>query len=121
MSTLFAKLRDWLPSLAQQAAGVTVLYTRSGTTRTITAVVGRTVFSSNLDGGPRIEFGDRDYLIEADELAAFGDPVLGDRITEVIDGTTRVWEVKTPGTGEPAWRWSDPQHTRYRVHTVQVS
>lgn len=121
MATLFDKLSDWLPAKAQQAAGVSVLYTRSGTTRTITAVVGRTVFSSNLDGGPRIEFGDRDYLIEADELAAFGDPALGDRITETLAGESRVWEVKTPGTGEPAWRWSDPQHTRYRVHTVQVS
>jgi hypothetical protein len=121
VATLFAKLKDWLPGHAAQVAGVSVTYTRGATTRTITALEGRTVFSSQLDGGPRIEFGDRDYLIEAADLTAFGEPQLGDRITEVIGSTTRVWEIKTPGTGEPAWRWSDPGHTRYRVHTVQVS
>lgn len=120
MSTLFAKLKDWLPGHAAQVAGVTVTYTRGATSRTITAVVGRTVFASQLDGGPRIEFGDRDYLIEATEMTAFGDPQIGDRIAETLNGTSRVWEVMTPGTGEPAWRWSDPQHTRYRVHTTQV-
>lgn len=121
MATLFAKLRDWLPGQAAQAAGVSVTYTRGATSRTVTALVGRTVFSSNLDGGPRIEFGDRDYLIESSEMTAFGDPAIGDRITETLAGSQRVWEVMTPGTGEPAWRWSDPQHTRYRVHTTQVS
>ncbi len=120
MATLFSRLVDWLPGQLKQAAGVSVSYTRGVTTRTVSAIVGRTVFSSNLEGGPRIEFGDRDYLIEAADLVEFGTPQIGDRIVEVIDGLTRTWEIKTPGTGEPAWRWSDPQHTRYRIHTIQV-
>ena len=121
MTTLFTRLQDWMPGRVQQVGGVEVSYTRGATTRTITAVVGRTVFASQLDGGPRIEFGDRDYLIEASELAAFGDPEIGDRVTETLAGASRGWEGKAPGTGEAAWRWSDPQHTRYRVHTTQVS
>lgn len=121
MATLFTKLVDWLPGRAAQVAGVSVTYTRGTTSATVAALVGRTVFASQLDGGPRIEFGDRDYLIEAADLTTFGEPQIGDRITEVVGSTTRVWEIKTPGTGEPAWRWSDPQHTRYRVHTTQVA
>lgn len=121
MPTLFAKLKSWLPGQAAQVAGVTVTYTRGAVTRTVAALEGRTVFASQMDGGPRVEFGDRDYLIEAADLTAFGDPQLGDRITETLNGVSRTWEVKTPGTGDPAWRWSDPGHTRYRVHTIQVS
>lgn len=121
MASLFSKMADWLPDRLQQVAGASVSYTRGGTTRTVTAAIGRTVFSSTLEGGPRIEFGDRDYLIEAAELTAFGDPAIGDRITETLAGDQRVWEVMTPGTGEPAWRWSDPQHTRFRIHTTRVS
>lgn len=121
MPTLFAGLKSWLPAMARQVAGVSVTYTRGGTRAAITPLEGRTVFASQLDGGPRIEFGDRDYLIEADDLTAFGEPALGDRIVETLADAERVWEVTTPGTGEPAWRWSDPGHTRYRVHTTQVA
>jgi hypothetical protein len=103
------------------AAGVSVTYSRTGqSSLTITAVPGRTVFSSNQDGGARIEFGDRDYLIEASALT-YGAPALGDRIAEVIDGVTTTFEIVTPNTGEPAWRWSDPSHTRWRIHTKKVS
>jgi hypothetical protein len=120
MPTLFDKLKTWLPGQAAQVAGVTVTYTRGGTTRTLSALEGRTVFASQQEGAPRIEFGDRDYLIELADLTAFGDPQIGDRITETLAGVQRVFEVRTPGTGEPAWRWSDPGHTRYRVHTTRV-
>ena len=102
------------------AAGVSVTYTRAATALSITAIVGRTVFSSNAQDGPRIEFGDRDYLIQAVDLT-IGEPAIGDRISETIDGVTRVFECMTPGTGEPAWRWSDPAHTVYRIHCKRVS
>ena len=121
MSTLFAKLKDWLPGQAKQVAGVSVTYTRGATTRTITALEGRTAFAAQPVEGPRIEFGDRDYLILATDLAALGEPVLGDRISQAFAGQTEVYEVITPGTGDPAWRWSDPGHTIYRLHTKRVS
>lgn len=105
----------------KNAAGVSVVYSRTGeTSLNLTVVPGRTVFASNLDGGARIEFGDRDYLIDASDLT-YGEPSLGDRIAETIDGTTTTFEIVTPNTGEPAWRWSDPAHTRWRIHTKQVS
>ena len=120
MANLFQKARGWLHTTALRAAGVTVTYARGASSLTVSAIVGRTVFSSNALDGPRIEFGDRDYLIQATDLT-IGEPAIGDRITEIIDGVTRVFEVLTPGTGEPAWRWSDPAHTVYRIHCKRVS
>ena len=114
--TLFARARDWLTPTVQRAAGVEVTYARGGTTLTVTALQGRTVFASQQEGGPRIEFGDRDYLIPATALTVLGDPQIGDRVT---DGG-EVYEVLTPGTGEPSWRWSDPAHSTYRIHTKRV-
>ena len=113
---LFGRAKSWLPATAKLAAGVTVTYTRGGTTVTVSAMQGRTVFASIQDGGPKIEFGDRDYLILATDLVLFGEPAIGDRVVD----TGEVYEVLTPGTGEPAWRWSDPAHAMYRIHTKQV-
>lgn len=118
--TMFADARTMLSTGLKDAAGVSVVYSRGETSLSITAIPGRTVFSSNQDGGARIEFGDRDYLIVASDLT-YGEPALGDRIAETIDGTSTTFEVVTPNTGEPAWRWSDPAHTRWRIHTKQVS
>jgi hypothetical protein len=97
------------------------------------AIVGRTVFSSNREGGARIEFGDRDYLILASVFDCFGPPKEGDRIIEEVDPPTAedpnafgtfvgqlIYEVMPPATGEPAVRWSDPQHKRHRIHTKLV-
>lgn len=118
MSTLFELAQDWLPDMVQLAAAASVTYARGVTTATVTAVVGRTVFASNVEGGARVEFGDRDYLITVADLvaanAAWTEPAIGDRITDA-DG--KIFEVVTPDTGEPAWRYSDPQHTVWRIHT----
>lgn len=121
MSTLFARAKDWLMPAAQTAAGVSVTYSRGGTVATVEAIVGRTVFASQLDGGPRVEFGDRDYLIASSALALFGEPQIGDRIVETVGGETQVHECVTPGTGDPAWRWSDPAESVYRIHCKRVA
>jgi hypothetical protein len=83
------------------------------------AWVGRTVFVRRdpVQRGPAIEFGDRDYLIPVGELPA--EPKLGDRLTERLGAWDVTFEVVTPA-GEPAWRWSDPGRTVYRVHTKEV-
>lgn len=117
MSNLFAKARDWLPGKVQDAAGATVTYARGAQSITLTAVAGRTVFSSNAEGGPRVEFGDRDYLIAVADLT-FGTPRVGDRVTETVGGRVTTFEVQTPDTGEPAWRYSDD--LTYRIHCKRV-
>ncbi len=102
-------------------SGNAIRYTRGAVSVDLTgkAWVGRTVFASNLDGGARVEWGDRDYLIPVADLA-MGSPQMGDRVTETIGGVDVVFEVQTPDTGEPAERFSDQGRTVYRVHTKQV-
>lgn len=120
MSNLFAKARDWLPAQVQAAAGVSVTYTRGATSIALTAVVGRVAYRVDAEGGRRVELGDRDYLITAADLT-FGTPRVGDRVTETIDGAAVVFELQDTDTGEPCWRWSDPQRTEYRCHVKRVA
>lgn len=122
--SLMSRGMSMLKSQLQSAAGVSVTYTRGAYSVSLTAVVGRTVFASNLQGAARIEFGDRDYLIEAADLilnSATVEPVKGDRITEVVNGATMVFEAMIPSTGEPCWRYSDPARTILRIHCKRVS
>jgi hypothetical protein len=117
---LFQKARSWLPAMEQKAAGETVTYTRGAESITLAAaVVGRTVFASNEEGAARISFGDRDYLIGVADLT-FGAPRIGDRVTQTIDGADVVFEIKDLDTGEPPWRFSDPDRTTWRVHVKRV-
>lgn len=121
---------------AQEAAGVqqpsgnpgALVYNQLSTGNQIDltglAWVGRTVFASQMEGAASIEIGDRDYLIPAEDLQVGGvqfEPNRGDQLAETLEGTTEVYEIVSPNTGEPAWRWSDPQHTIFRVHTKQVA
>lgn len=118
---LFAKAREWLGEKMQQAAGVGELsYTRGAEAITLEPWVGRTVFSSNTLNGARVQWGDRDYLIRVSELS-LGEPQEGDRIAETIEGVDCVFEVRTPDTGEPAWRFADPGRTMYRLHVKRVA
>lgn len=117
---LFAKAREWLAPAVQAAAGVSVTYTRGATSVSLTPVPGRTVFVSNAEGAPRVEFGERDYLIPVSELTALGVPKIGDRIAETIDGVTVTFEVQQPNAGEPAWRY-DQTRSVFRVHCKRPS
>ncbi len=121
MSNLFSRARDWLPGKVQAAAGVAVTYTRGATSLSLTAVVGNTLFAAAAEpGGARVLWGERDYLVIADDLT-LGVPAEGDRIAEVIDGTTVTFEVMPTDTGEPAFRYSDPQRTVWRLHCKKVA
>jgi hypothetical protein len=113
----------------QAAAGVTVTASRvTGDVYRevdIPAVVGRTVFKSEASGRVRIDFGDRDYLVEACRytLGPAGEvvePADGDRFVETVNGVELTYELaRIPG--EPRWRYSDPQRTRLRLHCVRVN
>lgn len=123
MSNLFQKAKSWLPAQVKAAAGVTVAVTRGGTSATLTAVIGRTVYAVNRPDGARIEFGERDFLVTAADLVAanpdWTEPAVGDRF--LVAGETVTYECRPPATGEPAWRWSDPLKTTFRIHTVEVA
>ncbi len=102
------------------ATGQSVIYTRGGTARTLVA----TPMREQDDGvavpspGTRSADRQREYVIVYSDLTAngFGEPAVGDRITEIINGDSVVFEVVRNRT-EPAWRWADTERTRVIVHT----
>lgn len=106
--------------------GRTVTYSRvvKGTTRSVVltrARLGRTLFSGLQEQSVSVQWGERDYLIEAAELVlpttGATTPQRGDRIADGAE----VWELSSPQTEEPPWRWSDQERTTYRVHVKRVN
>lgn len=118
MSTLSDRAAAALVRRQKAAWGVSVTYTRSATTLTLTVVPGQAVaISQELPG--RIEIAERDYLVAVADLT-LGEPAIGDRITETIGGVPCVFEVMQPKTGEPAWRYSSQWRVLYRLHCKRV-
>lgn len=100
-----------------------VVYSRPGTalTATVPATVGSTVLSlSDGMGGTRIVRTDRTYGIDAADLAAFGEPLPGDKVAETAGGVTYTHDVLPYGGTEPCWRWADGCHLRYLIHAKQT-
>jgi len=125
MPNLMARAQSLLNSRVEEAAGASVTYSRGRTGQSValTAAVGRTVFASNGADGPRVDFGERDYLILAADLVLGGaaaEPEEGDRVSETIGGVEHTFKIMPTATGEPAWRWSDPGRTKYRLHVKRV-
>ena len=89
---------------------VDATYRRGAEERRVKAVVGRTVFRTVNEYGAWVRTEARDFIIPSDQLDL--EPQTGDEV--VFDGG--VYEVLAPN-GEPAWRWSDPYRTAYRIHT----
>lgn len=101
--------------------GVSVIYTRNGTARTLTA----TAYREAEDGvtqpvpGARLDDRQRAYLIVYADLvsAGFGEPQVGDRIAETLNGESVTFEVHKPQTLN-AWTWADESsRTRVKVRT----
>jgi len=101
-----------------------ITYTRNASAVTLTASVGRTVFASQLDGKARVEFGEIDLIIDSADLVLDGiqtTPERGDRVSITLDGTAMTLELMVPQTREPAWRYSDPERKRIRLHLKRVA
>lgn len=109
-----------LQARMKTGAGVALVYARGAQSITLTGWIGRQVYASQLEGGRRLEFGERDYLIGVDDLT-FGEPRIGDRVTETINGRAVVFEVATPTNGEPQARYVDQTRTMWRVHVKEVA
>jgi len=103
LAALRAATEDWF--------GEEVAYIPLGGVRyEIVAVPGRTVFNQRNESGLFVRVETRDFIVKREQLAA--EPQRGDE----IEFGGRRYEVLAPG-GEPAWRWSDPMHTAFRIHT----
>lgn len=119
MGTLSERGAAALIRRAKQANGVPVTYARAaGGTLALTAIRGLTTADSQELPG-RIEISARDYLIAVADLTG-GPPAIGDRVTETINGAAKTFEVMTPETGEPAWRYANELRQHYRIHCKAV-
>ena len=114
---------DWLADQLKTHASRPVVYRRGALQVAVQATVGRTFLK--LDdgyGGVRMEWTDRDFLIQAADLVLGGAAVLperGDKIRETQGTKTFIYEVMAPAK-EPPWRWSDVFRKVLRIHTKQV-
>jgi hypothetical protein len=124
VSTLSERAAAALVARQKAAAGVRVTYSRKsgGPALPLTAVEGVTAAESALLPG-RVEISERDYLIAVADLFENGResvPVVGDRITQTINGEVCVFEVQNGANGEKAWRYASQWRVLYRVHTKRV-
>ena len=89
----------------------------------LTVWIGNTLFKITDNNNQRMEWGDRDYLIPVELLVVGVIPFLPDVehwIEEVLPEGNVHYQLSAPEK-EPVWRYSDPQHTIYRVHTKRVA
>jgi len=115
--------QQWLASKLKSHASSTVVYVQGANQVSVSATIGRTLMK--LDdgyGGIRMQWTDRDFLIAPLDLIIAGlaiTPERGDTILETVGTKVYTYEVNAPG-GEPAWRWSDPHRSLYRIHTKEI-
>ena len=115
--------QQWLASKLKSHASSTVVYVRGANQVSVSATIGRTLMK--LDdgyGGIRMQWTDRDFLIAPLDLIIAGLAITsepGDTILETVGTKVYTYEVNAPG-GEPAWRWSDPHRSLYRIHTKEI-
>ena len=120
MTDMLRSGQEWLADQLKQHASRPVVYQRGIEQVSVQATIGRTMLK--LDdgyGGVRMEWTDRDFLIQTADLilgAALVTPERGDRVRETVRANTSVYEVMAYG-GEPAWRFSDPFGKLLRIHT----
>ncbi len=122
MVDLFQTGADRLATVLLTNAGVSVTYSRAGDSVVLTATVGTTEFEWVDDDGATQEIEARDYLVRAADLilaAALTLPAVGDKIVEVAGAKTYTYQVMAFGD-EPAWRYSDQQRVRLRIHTKLI-
>lgn len=120
MADLLESGQDWLAGKLKAHASREVLYLRGASQVPVSATIGRTLLK--LDdgyGGIRMEWTDRDYLIQAVEIDFGSGPVTpqrGDRIQDTVGSIVSTYEVAAYG-GEPPFRPSDPFGIVLRIHT----
>lgn len=114
----------WLTTMRSSYASVAITYVRgvgsAATEITTTASIGKTVFNVENGYGVLSVLESRDYMVEAANIAALGEPQRGDRIKQTLDdGKVHLFEVVAPNN-EDVFKWHDRYRLVYRVHTKHV-
>lgn len=127
---LFAKAKTWLPSMMLAAAGIgAVTYTRGAVSVAVEPWKGRTAQPSQQEKAARLEWSADDYLFRLADLEAafaaagstYGEPAIGDTITETINGAACVFRAMPPENGEQVFTYADTGRAIVAIHAKQVS
>jgi hypothetical protein len=117
MADLLERGVRWLEEQRTKHCTRDVTYVRGAASVVVKATVGRTQFETDDGQAVRVDFTDRDYLIQAADLVLGGNAVApqpGDRIRESHSGQVLVFEVID-------WRYSDPYRQTFRIETKHVA
>ena len=116
MSDLLADGAAWLAGQLAANASSSIRYCRGTQCQTIDATIGSSTFEAQNTSGVIETWQSRDFIIKAGTLSV-GEPARGDRITEVIDGVSLVYEVASP-KNTAWWEYGDKFRKTIRIHTV---
>lgn len=108
------KALEFLHKNQKQQIGERVVYKHKDVEKTVTAVIGKTVFRVEDPYEVYIKTVSKDFLIMASDLGL--EPKRGDQIS--IHGKN--YEVLAPNN-EPVWRWTDTSECTYRIHTKEIT
>lgn len=117
MPDMLADGAAFLAARLKASASRTVTYVRNDTAIDVLATIGRSAFESANTSGVLERWESRDYLI-ADADTPFGEPAVGDKIVETINGVAVTYLVSTP-RGVPLFHYADAFRLIVRVHTTQ--
>lgn len=113
----------WLTARLKASASQAVTYETDDGTVEVQATIGsKPLRIEDMDGGIRIEWSNVDFLIPAADLVIGYVPVIparGHKIYWTVGSDEQVYEVR-PHDGEAPYRWSDPNQTLLRIHTLRV-
>jgi len=112
----------WLADQLNTHASRSVVYRRGELGVELTAVIGRSPYQQDDGEGVITRAQVRDFLIDTHALllSIIGSlPKAGDRIVEIDDDQTFIFEVMPLGA-EPHFRFSDPYRLKLRIHTKQI-
>lgn len=121
MADLLRSGMSWLSARLQDSASQTATYRRGEVSNSsVLATLGQSEFPRESQEGLTTEERTQDFIVAVSQLTLEGSaitPEPGDQI-EVADIGT--FEVCSPGSSSPAWRYSDPFHKLIRIHTREI-
>ena len=117
---LLHKGAKWLEKTRDRYAARKVVYRRGSSSVTVSSTPSRTLYEYDTADGLRTNLRISDELILVDRLMLDGvrvQPQPGDQIIVGGQESGQVYEVMSPNTTEPCWRFADNYEITYRIHT----
>lgn len=117
MTNYFAWGAAFLAEQMWLHASSPIVYVRGTLAVPMRAVLGNRLLQINdTHGQTRIERTDRDYIIRAADMAAFGQPLRGDLVRETHGTMLQTYEVMAYGDEPPAAYSDITTYLTWRVH-----